>query len=120
VDLEDKVQFMKGGYDTTLGYSNEGNPYQHRHVDQESVTNFTNMDGLRRSTRKQLEPKWKRDYVNMRRGEQERINEKRESHSPFWLVSALVFPFFVSELLLSSQMIENMHIGNHRDCGCPK
>jgi len=48
-------------YDTMLEYSNEGNAHQQGHVGQEGVTNFTNVDGLRRSTRKSLEPKWKRN-----------------------------------------------------------
>jgi len=49
--------------------------------------------------RKRLEPKWKRDYVNMRRGEQERRQAKCESHSSFWLFFYPFFPFSIFELL---------------------
>jgi len=48
-------------------------------VGQKGITNLSKVDGLRRSKRKRLEPKWKKDYVNIRGGEQEKRQAKSES-----------------------------------------
>jgi len=62
--------------DTTQQYDQNENTPQQKHVGQEGITNFLKVDGLRRSRRKQLEPKWKKDYMNIKGGEQEKRRQK--------------------------------------------